>query len=216
MEIYIYTLSHPITNEIRYVGKTGNIKRRYNNHISNSKKINSHIGRWIKSLLKENLLPTVQMIEKCTEHNWEEREIYWISFYKEKGYNLCNLQKGGNQPKSYKKAIKKYYITKENRCRVSCSFNNTNYYLGTFDTKDEAIKQYDLFKSNPIKYINTLTKKSNKSGVNMYKDGNLIESFNSVTECAKYLNTELTPISRVCRNKSKTHLGYTFKYRIPL
>ena len=33
--VYIYTLEHPITKEIRYVGKTKNPKMRFHNHCNN-------------------------------------------------------------------------------------------------------------------------------------------------------------------------------------
>jgi hypothetical protein len=33
---YIYALLDPDENQIRYIGQTDNIKRRYNNHISSS------------------------------------------------------------------------------------------------------------------------------------------------------------------------------------
>ena len=33
---FIYTLAHPITGEIKYIGKTNNLKRRFNQHLSNN------------------------------------------------------------------------------------------------------------------------------------------------------------------------------------
>ena len=68
MEIYIYTLSHPITNEVRYVGKTINIKRRYKQHLYDKR--TSHKSSWVQSLIKEKLKPTLTIIETCTPDNW--------------------------------------------------------------------------------------------------------------------------------------------------
>lgn len=89
MEIYIYTLEHPITNEVRYVGKTINIKRRYKQHLYEKRP--SHKASWIKSLRKENLKPIIKIIEICTIDNWIDREIYWISVFD----NLTNIRSGG-------------------------------------------------------------------------------------------------------------------------
>jgi len=95
MIYYIYTLSHPITNEIRYVGKTVNLKNRYKQHLYD--KITSHKANWVQSLRKDNLKPILAVIEECTKDNWEEREIYWISQYD----NLTNHRKGGQGNSDY-------------------------------------------------------------------------------------------------------------------
>ena len=94
--VYIYCLKHPETQEIRYVGKTTNIKRRLSQHIQDAKSYvsNRRIINWICNLLKSNLKPVIEIIEICNENNWQEREIYWISYYKEIT-NLCNHHDGG-------------------------------------------------------------------------------------------------------------------------
>lgn len=91
--INIYKLIDPITNEIRYVGKTKNVlSKRYNEHIYRAKQgHDSHVYCWIRKLLKNNLKITIELIEECAEENWEEREKYWISYYP----NLTNISKGG-------------------------------------------------------------------------------------------------------------------------
>ena len=86
--IYIYTLSHPITNEVRYVGKTINVKRRFKQHLYDKR--HSHKASWVKSLKSEGLKPIMTIVETCT-NNWQEREIYWISQYD----NLTNFKQGG-------------------------------------------------------------------------------------------------------------------------
>lgn len=88
MKTFIYTLSHPITNEVRYVGKTTNIKRRYYDHVYRQSK--TYKGNWINSLLKEGLKPVMNIIEECTD-NWSEREQYWITQFT----NLTNGTSGG-------------------------------------------------------------------------------------------------------------------------
>ena len=87
---YIYTLSDPVTKEVRYVGKTVNIKTRFNNHCSAKKK--SHSASWILSL--RPLKPELIVIEEVKE-NWIEREQFWINKYRTEGYRLTNLTDGG-------------------------------------------------------------------------------------------------------------------------
>jgi len=86
--IYIYTLSHPITKEVRYVGKTINIKRRFKQHLYDKRC--SHKASWVKSLKRGGLKPIMTVLETCSQ-NWQEREIFWMSQYS----NLTNLRKGG-------------------------------------------------------------------------------------------------------------------------
>ena len=53
---FIYTLSHPVTGEIRYVGKTiSRLKTRLYGHIHESKNCYTHKANWIKSIAKENI-----------------------------------------------------------------------------------------------------------------------------------------------------------------
>lgn len=91
--IYIYSLTDPDTNEVRYVGKTTHIKRRYYEHTKNISgiKSNSHKCNWIKKLIKENKYPIINIIEECNDDNWEQRERYWISQFN----NLTNGTSGG-------------------------------------------------------------------------------------------------------------------------
>ena len=94
MNISIYILKHPITNDIRYVGQTNNPKRRLSRHLGNSRTLKDkrHINNWIRSL---NTLPIMEIIEVCDYSIRNEREQYWINYYKTKGYDLCNASNGG-------------------------------------------------------------------------------------------------------------------------
>lgn len=96
---YIYTLSDPRTGEIRYVGKTFNLKARRWQHIHDVKKgLNTRKTGWIKSLLKCGVFPLIEILEEFPEENvrdWEEAERFWISTLRFYGCNLTNLDSGG-------------------------------------------------------------------------------------------------------------------------
>lgn len=95
--IYIYTLTDPRTNEIKYVGKTNDIKKRYRNHIQESikglKKTHKHC--WIRSLLNINIKPIIDILEEYDGNDWEWLEIMWIGIIKSWGFNLTNIGDGG-------------------------------------------------------------------------------------------------------------------------
>jgi len=207
MDVYIYSLSDPITNEIRYIGKSFKPQLRFKNHIYQSKKLNSYIGRWINLLLNEAKLPILSIIEECNDSNWEEREIYWIDYYKKAGTNLCNIRKGGNQPLPKKpKKISKYSNFK-GKYRSRFHNNGKVVYLGIFDTAQEAENAYNLYKSQGL-----LIKEGHKTKKIQMYNNHISKEFDSLTICAKYLNTSVTNISRCCKGKAKTHKGYQFKY----
>lgn len=60
------------------------------------------------SKYQKNLEILVKEIDSCSEEDWEDREQYWIQYYKDKGFNLMNLDKGGHG-----------VITKEKRSKSS-------------------------------------------------------------------------------------------------
>jgi group I intron endonuclease len=87
--IYIYKLIDPRNNEVRYVGKTINIKRRYKQHLYDKRA--SHKSSWVQSLRTHKLKPVLEILEICNDNNWKEREVYWIGQFN----NLTNLKEGG-------------------------------------------------------------------------------------------------------------------------
>lgn len=100
----IYKLIDPITNEVRYVGQTKrSLEQRLNEHIKGyGQKTNSHKRNWIKSLLKQDLKPIIELQESgLTKSLVSEREIYWIQYYKDNGSKLTNATSGGGGPLDY-------------------------------------------------------------------------------------------------------------------
>lgn len=93
----IYTLNCPISKEIRYVGVTvRSLKDRFYQHRHTGKKRRgTAVSKWIYSLQQKGLEPSINLIEECTENNWEEREVYWIDLLKQKNINLLNQHEGG-------------------------------------------------------------------------------------------------------------------------
>jgi len=89
---FIYSLEYPLGN-IRYIGKSDHPKARLKDHIKEAKQRNkSHKDKWLNSLSE---LPILNIIEETTYADWQAREMYWIKFYKGKGFNLVNGTDGG-------------------------------------------------------------------------------------------------------------------------
>lgn len=104
---YIYVLKDPETGTIRYIGKTvKDPKRRVKEHIYAVKKETkrNHRLNWIQSLLNKNLEPMIETIEICSWIESQEREKYWIKYYKDLGFNLVNETEGGEGNLGYVKS----------------------------------------------------------------------------------------------------------------
>jgi group I intron endonuclease len=95
MVTYIYVLKCPRTNEVRYVGKSNDPKRRYYGHMRTDKTACSYKKNWVQSLLKQGLKPVLEIIKEVPMGEWKDWEKYYIRYYKEKGCKLTNLGQGG-------------------------------------------------------------------------------------------------------------------------
>ncbi len=117
MKTKIYVLRHPITLEIRYVGKTvATLSIRLSNHISetNSKqKKQRYINNWIKSL--RPLRPTIELICE-TDGDGSEQEKTYIQYLRRNGCRLTNLTDGGEGTVGFKPTF-----TDEHRAKISAA-----------------------------------------------------------------------------------------------
>ena len=92
----IYTLTDPITGEIKYIGKTTKaLSKRLTNHVCNSKHTRFYTECWIKGLVDKGLRPMIELVDKVDE-DWKFWEQYYISQFKAWGFNLTNLTEGGD------------------------------------------------------------------------------------------------------------------------
>ena len=96
--VEIYSLSHPLTKEIRYIGKANNSKSRLKTHLSDSKRRNTPVYCWIRSLSKNGLIPELKVIEITDIDNWKLCETKQIEIHKNNGCKLLNIAKGGDEP----------------------------------------------------------------------------------------------------------------------
>jgi hypothetical protein len=129
--IYIYTLTDPIIKEVRYVGKTTqDPKKRYEQHISSSKKRKTYVNIWIDDLLNDNLKPILNVVDQCVNCNWVDLERDWVVRVYEQHKKLCNLT---------------YIRDKEDRDpRLSINLNTENKTKKTCEEIDWLRKRTDL------------------------------------------------------------------------
>ena len=89
----IYRITNLKTNE-SYIGKSTNIKTRWQNHCKTAIGLDGMARTKIHSAMKEYGIDnfSFEVLEKCTKENYSEREKYWINFYETNVYGY-NIQK---------------------------------------------------------------------------------------------------------------------------
>lgn len=213
---YIYALSDPITDEIRYVGKSVNINYRFNIHLLNALKKDTYKDRWIRTLLNKNLKPKFIILDIVNTKEWEFWEIYWISLLKSWNFRLTNHQKGGSigvaslgQKKSKphqlkgKKYADVYGEEKANNLRKKLS----EAHIGLQSGKNHPM--YGKKSSDKVKETNSIV--HSKSVLQYDQVNNLIKEWNSIAEATKTLG--ITHISDCCIGKNMTAGGFIWRHK---
>jgi hypothetical protein len=226
--IHIYCLKDPITNEIRYIGKTiQDPLKRYCSHISQSKnnRKKDYCHCWIKSLLNKNLKPILEIIENTTDIT---RESFYI--FKYKSNKLTNFTNGGelgniglhwkiNPAKVKPKYEKKVFVYdtngkyKEFKSVKECS-KELNEYPKTISklsqnkilTKDGKIVSYiklETVNFNEYKY-------RRYSNIDLYYNNNKIKTFYSAKKLSEYFNLDISTICKYIKNNIM-YKEYSFK-----
>tara|TARA_R110000868_G_scaffold8307_4_gene43416 strand:- start:5547 stop:6149 length:603 start_codon:yes stop_codon:yes gene_type:complete len=188
MQITIYTLKDPVTNQIRYVGQTNNPKRRFNRHLTNSRSFHDvrHISNWIRSLSAN---PVMNIIEVCNYDVKDAREMYWIQYYKDLGFDMCNSSKGGAGAGIGNKNRVGKVMSQETKDKISKSNKGKPSTHGKGGAPGKIIYQYD-------------------------KKGNLVNSFKSILSASKALGICRRTIKNSLNNKEiqRNRTPYRWSY----
>jgi len=96
MTAEIYALSHPVTREIRYIGKANDSKKRLASHIRDSRRRDTPVYRWIRKLASSGLTPSLDVVVRCED--WKAAERMAIASCRARGMRLLNVADGGDQP----------------------------------------------------------------------------------------------------------------------
>lgn len=220
--VFIYVLIDPESNQIKYVGKTTDITRRFRRHISERFLHDSYKDRWVRKLVDNGVVPEIEIVDEVDKSNWIYWEKFYISYFKYIGCLLTNGTVGGDEPPSTKG--RKHTIesrlkmsntkkgmpipwlnngkerTKEHRenlsksCKGRISPNKGNVY-----TKEHRDK---------LSNSSTVKKKVKQIDLN----GNLIKIWDSISLAERTL--QIRHISEVCRNVGyhKTTGGFKWEY----
>ena len=213
--IKIYTLSDPITGQVRYVGKTKcSIIKRLNHHINKSRNNpTTHRDNWIKSLLLIDLSPIIEVVDE----DIFDYESFWINQFILWGFNLTNMTSGGEGRSDYK-------MSDSTKLKISLANKGNRH---TDDAKNKMskskkgikwgcdLKRKENHRNSLIgRKISQETKNkiglSNGMKIKCYKDGLFLSDFNTQAECARFLNIPQNKISEIITGNIKKYKNYTF------
>ena len=230
MITYIYTLSHPITGEVKYVGKTVNPKQRKHNHSNIARDKGTYKRNWINLLKSQKLRPKFEVIDEVTD-DWKFWEKYWIAQFKVWGFTLCNYTLGGDgletsNQTSFKKGQvpwntgignKKICITCNesfSSCvtarKVTCSKKCASIYRSKNLTKT-------VFKKGFIPWNTGIKGFKLKPDKNVYQFNKektiMIKKWNTAKEAGSTLNINVEGIGQCARGVSKSSGDFYWTYK---
>ena len=170
--VYFYVLRCPITNEVKYVGRSVNPSGRYRQHIHSGKRegVKDRKAAWIKGLLNKNLKPILEIIDKLENYKDIEEvkrkeEFLILEFKKiydlkndrdivENGYNfsdesrekMSKAQRGNTNrrgKKASKETKKKISISRKGKKPPQSYFEKVNKPIFQYDKKFNFIKEWE-------------------------------------------------------------------------
>lgn len=91
-EVLIYTLSHPLTKEIFYIGRTTmSLQGRLICHVTSSTCGNDSLTERIRDIVRScKTRPTIEEIDRCSYSDRRDAEEYWIQQFAAWGFSLLN------------------------------------------------------------------------------------------------------------------------------
>lgn len=142
---FIYGLKCPITEQIRYIGKSDKPKERYHNHMCD--KNDYHRNRWIKSLKLKGLKPELVIIDEVDNILWEEYEIKYIKLFKSFGADLTNRTNGGDvypDTRGSKNALFGKIGYLNHRSKAILIFDSKGNYIEEIGSMRQCEKKYNI------------------------------------------------------------------------
>lgn len=202
---FIYSLEYPEGN-VRYIGKTIDLKRRYVNHLYSAKEEKTKKKSWISSLKKKGLKPIMNVIDIVPEKESNFWEIHYIALFKSFGFDLTNGTFGGDGQS---------HITKEVRERISTKVKlyksqHPNWNKGTHGL---MFDRTGWKSSEETKLKVSLNNPRRKTVYQFTLDGKIVKKWLSARQVGIELNVDQNYITKCCIGKAKTCRGFLWSYK---
>lgn len=104
--VRIYTLSHPETDYVFYVGRTTmRLDLRLSCHWTNNQRTTPKYESYMKKLRADRVIPIIREIDRCSYSDRTRLEEYWVQQFATWGFDLVNYRH--NKNKSYQPRVRK-------------------------------------------------------------------------------------------------------------
>ena len=212
---FIYKITNTINGKV-YIGQTiRDINCRWSEHLrhaynQNDHEYETHLYRSMRKYGKENF--SIQQIEKCNIEDLDEREIFWIDFYRSYdenyGYNMT-LGGSGTRRLEYDEIFARY-DSGESLAEIA-----EHMHIGRSNLT-QILKGYESYNCNDAwerskKY---LRKKKGSAVVQYDLDGNFIAEFESAKEAELLVEkSSRQNIMKCCKAKRGTSGGFQWRFK---
>ncbi len=164
---YIYALSDPRTDIIKYIGQSQNIKKRFREHRKH--KHSSVYKNWVSVLRKEGVKIKIEVIDSVPTEEWAFWEQHYISLYRSWNFPLENISNGGAINSSYEvsKRIRASGVYERQRERMKgdknparinqrpvLQYDLNNKFIREWRSSAVAAKELNLFSSGIARTVN--------------------------------------------------------------
>lgn len=96
--VEIYGLFDPRDERLRYIGKANNAERRLISHLRDMNRRNTPLYAWMRKLVALEMVPEMQVLDRCAPISWQTEERRQIAIARERGLADLNLADGGDEP----------------------------------------------------------------------------------------------------------------------
>ena len=223
MKCGIYKITNKLNGKI-YIGQSVDIKKRWREHIFSSlhfenKVHNSPIHLALAKYGKDNF--NFEIIEICDKNKLNEKEIYWVDYYKsyKNGYNATI---GGDEdhrhlgtPIEVYDLEGNYIITYDN---ATITAEKIGVHRGCIyqilDGKRLSAKGFQFKRVNDDKIITKYKSRQGGTIKILQKDlnNNVIKEWDSAAQIKRELGFDSSSITKCCKHKLKTYKGYRWYY----
>lgn len=222
---YIYSLSDPDTLEVRYVGKTIDVKKRLYGHVEpSSTRKNNHKNNWVKSLAKSGKKPLITVLFAVNHKEWENKERETIVSFKTRGARLTNGTQGGDGgaidklkgvPRTAEtkarisKANKGKTLPPEVRERIAAKLRGRK--CPDEERAKMRVRQLESWAnddgSRRAKAIQTAVKTHSRQVFQYNSEFELVNTFRSARQAARETGAQWKMISQCCKGERKSTRG---------
>lgn len=216
--VTIYILVEPITNQVRYIGKTIQLlNKRLSAHLCESNKSNTKKNTWLKNLKKRGLKPKIEELDIVPESEWSFWEQYWICQFKTWGFELKNTDEGGKGGSSEFMKKNNPMHNKKSREKLSKSLMGNQFAKGYKHSEETKKKVSDnnskfwLGKTRSEKTKDKISKTKSKPVYQFSSDNIFIKKFSSAMNAVRETNTDRTGLYKCLTNKAKRCNGFIWK-----